>query len=163
MRGQVVRDVGELFPVCGFVVCVDLRVSESGMVPQPSYEQLVAENAELRAALAVALARIEELGARLGMSSRNSSKPPSSDGLAKPAPKSLRTRSGKGPGRPRVQAGCTVMPVDKPDHQFSYEPGVCAGRGAGLTDALNHPGFGGGCWFWEGSRAWQRRRSTRWS
>ena len=87
-------------PVCWFAVCLDLGVSESGMAPQPSYEQLVAENAELRAALTVALARIEELSARLGMSSRNSSKPPSSDGLAKPAPKSLRRKSGKGPGRP---------------------------------------------------------------
>lgn len=116
-------------------VCLDLGVSESGMAPQPSYEQLVAENAELRAALAVALARIEELSARLGMSSRNSSKPPSSDGLAKPAPKSLRRKSGKGPGRPSGQAGFTLLRVDKPDHQFSYEPGTCAGCGAGLTDA----------------------------
>jgi transposase len=105
------------------------------MVLQPSYEQLVVENAELRAALAVALARIEELVARLGMSSKNSSKPPSSDGLAKPAPKSLRTRSGKGPGRPKGQAGVTLTPVDKPDHQFRYEPDACAGCGAGLAGA----------------------------
>jgi transposase len=119
----------------GFAVCLDLRVSESGMVLQPSYEQLVVENAELRAALAVALARIEELVARLGMSSKNSSKPPSSDGLAKPAPKSLRTRSGKGPGRPKGQAGVTLTPVDKPDHQFRYEPDACAGCGAGLAGA----------------------------
>lgn len=105
------------------------------MVPQPSYEQLVAENAELRAALRVALARIGELEARLGMSSRNSSKPPSSDGLAKPAPKSLRTKSGKGPGRPKGQAGFTLLPVEKADHQFSYDPDACAGCGAGLAGA----------------------------
>lgn len=118
-----------------FVVCLDLGVSESGMAPQSSYEQLVAENAELRAVLAVALARIEELEARLGMTSRNSSKPPSSDGLAKPAPKSLRTRSGKGPGRPRGQAGFTLLPVEKADHRFGYEPDACAGCGAGLAGA----------------------------
>ena len=34
--------------------------------------------------------RIEELEARLKINSRNSSRPPSSDGLNKPSPKSLR-------------------------------------------------------------------------
>jgi hypothetical protein len=28
-------------------------------------------------------------------------------------------------------------------------------------DAVDHPGFLGGRRFWKGSRAWQRRRSTR--
>lgn len=112
-----------------------LRVSEPGTAPQSSYEQLVAENAELRASLALALARVAELEARVGMSSRNSSKPPSSDGLAKPAPRSLRGRSGRGPGRPKGQAGSTLEPVDKPDHQLTHEPHACAGCGAGLTDA----------------------------
>ena len=60
----------------------------SGILSLPSCEQLLAENArvlaenaEVRASMAdlseqlsVALARIEELTARLGMSSRNSSK-----------------------------------------------------------------------------------------
>ena len=113
---------------------MDLCVSGSGAAA-PSYEQLMAENAELRASLAVALGRIADLEARLGMSSRNSSKPPSSDGLAKPAPKSLRTRSGKGPGRPKGQAGVTLEQVADPDHEFTYEPAVCAGCGADLADA----------------------------
>jgi transposase len=115
--------------------CLGLRVSESGMAPQPSYEQLVSENAELRVSLTAALARIEELEARVGMSSRNSGKPPSSDGLAKPAPKSLRVRSGRGPGRPKGQDGFTLELVEKPDHQVTHEPDVCAGCGAGLADA----------------------------
>jgi Family of unknown function (DUF6444) len=126
-----------------YAVCLDLRVSGSGMASQPSYEQLVAENVELRAALAVALARIEELGARLGMSSKNSGKPPGSDGLTKPAPKSLRTRSGKGPGRPTGQAGFTLTPVDKPDHQFSYERGSAPGVGLGWR-ARRWSGWKGG-------------------
>jgi transposase len=104
--------------------------------------QLLAENAQLRASMAdlseqlsVALARIEELTARLGMSSKNSSKPPSSDGLAKPAPKSLRARSGNPPGRPKGQAGVTLEPVEVPDHEFTHEPQACAGCGGDLAGA----------------------------
>src|SRR5215813_12110920 len=105
------------------------------MAPQPSYEQLVVENAELKASLTTALARIEELEARLGMSSKNSSKPPSSDGLARPAPKSLRGRSGRGPGRPPGQVGCTLEPVAVPDARVRHVPEVCGGCGGGLVGA----------------------------
>jgi hypothetical protein len=90
------------------------------LVP-PSYEELLAENAQvkaenvkLRAGLAQALARIAELEARLGMLSQNSGKPPSSDGLAKPAPKSLRKKSGRGPGRPKGRPGATLRQVEDP-------------------------------------------------
>jgi len=109
-------------------------VSEPGTA-QPSYEQLTAENAELRADLAQAQARIEDLEARLGLSSRNSSKPPSSDGLAKPAPKSLRKKSGRGPGRPKGQAGFTLEPVAEPTHRRRHEPPACAGCGGDLAGA----------------------------
>ena len=68
--------------------------------------ELEAENAELRALVVAQAALIEkltveiaELRARLDMNSRNSSKPPSSDGYGKPAPKSRRRRSGKAPGK----------------------------------------------------------------
>jgi transposase len=72
----------------------------------PSLEQLLVLLAERdvaltqRDALIATLAdRVAELEARLGKNSRNSSKPPSSDGLAKPAPKSLRKPSGRKPGK----------------------------------------------------------------
>ncbi|MGW4464748.1 DUF6444 domain-containing protein [Micromonospora sp. NPDC004704] len=81
-------------------------------LPSPSYDDLLAENVVLRAMVADLTARLEkamgrvaELEARLKQSSSNSSKPPSSDGLAKPSPKSLRPRSGQGPGRPKGQDG----------------------------------------------------------
>jgi len=51
---------------------------------------------ELFAQVRALMARVVELEARLAQNSRNSSKPPSSDGLNKPKPKSLR-RSGKHP------------------------------------------------------------------
>jgi transposase len=81
------------------------------------------------------LVRIEELEARLAISSKNSSKPPSSDGLAKPAPRSLRKKSGRGPGRPKGQTGFTLEPVADPDHRRRHEPHACPGCGAELTGA----------------------------
>ncbi|MCW8166816.1 IS66 family transposase, partial [Verminephrobacter aporrectodeae subsp. tuberculatae] len=45
---------------------------------------------ELWAMVQTLTAQINELQARLNLNSRNSSKPPSSDGLNKPQPKSLR-------------------------------------------------------------------------
>lgn len=110
-------------------------MSEPPVPPQPSYEELLAENTRLRAGLSQALAEIGELKARLGMTSKNSSKPPSSDGLTKPAPKSLRGTSKRGPGRPKGQTGFTLSPVDDPDHVQTAEPLVCCGCGAGLDGA----------------------------
>lgn len=97
----------------------------------PSYDDLVARNAVLVAGLEQALARIADLEARLKLSSSNSSRPPSSDGLAKPAPKSLRGRSGRGPGRPIGQDGVTLERVADPD-VVMHRPQVCAGCGTSL-------------------------------
>ena len=101
----------------------------------PSYDDLVARNAELAALLEQALVRIAELEARLKLSSSNSSKPPSSDGLAKPAPKSLRGRSGRGPGRPKGQDGVTLERMADPE-VVRHRPQVCAGCGTSLAEAV---------------------------
>jgi transposase len=103
--------------------------------PPPSYDELVAKVAELTALLEQAFARITDLEARLKQSSSNSSKPPSSDGLAKPAPKSLRGRSGRGPGRPKGQDGVTLERFADPDVVIRQLPDVCAGCGNSLAGA----------------------------
>ena len=68
---------------------------------EPSREELIALVAALRA-------HIAELERRLGLNSSNSGKPPSSDGLKKPARvSSLRERSGKKPGGQKGHKGET--------------------------------------------------------
>jgi transposase len=77
-----------------------------------------------------------ELKRRLGQNSRNSSKPPASDSpFTKPAPKSLRRRSGRKPGGQAGHPGSTLALVEKPDERKRHEPGPCTGCGADLRDA----------------------------
>ncbi len=80
-------------------------------------------------------AEVEALRARLRQSPRNSSRPPSAEGLAKPAPKSQRGKSGRKPGRPKGQPGATLELTDHPDDVVTHEPGRCSGCGTGLFGA----------------------------
>ena len=104
-------------------------------MPAPTYDELAALVVAQAAEIARLNARIEELEARLNTNSRNSSKPPSSDGLAKPAPKSLRRKSGRKPGGQAGHPGSTLAQVTDPDEVIRHEPGACGGCGAGLTAA----------------------------
>ena len=111
-------------------------------LPPPSVEVLVALVVSLREELAAtgvelerARTRIAELQARLAANSGNSSKPPSSDGLAKPAPKtrSLRKTTRRDPGGQPGHDGTTLRQVDRPDHEVPHEPGPCGGCGRSLS------------------------------
>jgi transposase len=90
----------------------------------------------LWAQVAALAAEVADLRARLGQNPRNSSRPPSSEGLARPAPKSLRGRSGRKPGRPKGQPGATLEMTGRPDEVIWHEPGRCCGCGAGLSGAV---------------------------
>jgi transposase len=75
---------------------------------------------------------------RLGKDSSNSSKPPSSDGLPKPARAERRAderaehrRPGKQPGAP----GAHLAQVAEPDKVFWHAPGWCGGCGVDLAGA----------------------------
>jgi transposase len=96
----------------------------------PSKDQLIevlrAENAALKA-------RISELERRLGLNSSNSGKPPSSDGLRKPARvSSLRERSGKKPGGQKGHKGETLRQVADPNEVVNHYPPACSMCGVGL-------------------------------
>src|SRR4051794_5659806 len=123
------------------VVSGDLdRGVKDRSVSAPSYEQLAAlvaaqerTIAQLQARIAEQDAEIVELERRLTASSRNSSRPPSSDGLDKPAPKSLRGRSGRKPGGQPGREGRTLRQIEVPHEGVVHEPGACAGCGAELA------------------------------
>ena len=89
----------------------------------------------LREQVEALTAQVAELRARLGQNPRNSSKPPSGEGLAKPAPRSLRKKSGRRPGRPKGQPGATLEMTDHPNEVVTHEPRRCCGCGAGLFGA----------------------------
>jgi transposase len=85
---------------------------------------LVAELLPLKEQLARANARIKELEDRLAKDSRTSSKPPSSDGLAR-LPRSSRRPSGKPAGGQAGHSGHTLSMVEQPDEVVPHRPQVC--------------------------------------
>src|SRR5260221_9585250 len=85
---------------------------------------LVAELLPLKEQLAQANARIKDLEERLAKDSRTSSKPPSSDGLAR-LPRSSRRPSGKRPGGQAGHRGHTLSMVEQPDEVVRHRPKVC--------------------------------------
>ena len=85
--------------------------------------------------------RVAKLEEQISKNSRNSSKPPSSDGLKKsgPKPKSLRKRSGKKPGGQKGHKGHTLEKVEVPDYVIPLSVTTCS-CSADLSDvgAVGH-------------------------
>src|SRR6516165_1676217 len=94
------------------------------MSPEEEIVVLRAENAGLREQVQGLVERVQELEARLAKDSHNSSKPPSSDGLARKT-RSLRRRSGKKPGGQIGHRGNTLRLVVAPDAVIYHRPQIC--------------------------------------
>jgi transposase len=115
---------------------------------QPSYEELAAQVAELKAVAAEQAALIGALRAEVaalrrqaGRDSSNSSQPPSQDSPAAEAKAKTRAGSRRArPGRPqggqKGHPGASLAWTARPDETLAIEPGTCGGCGADLASAL---------------------------
>lgn len=95
---------------------------------------LQAEVKELRVELQASRVEVKELKAQLAKNSRNSGKPPSSDGLKKPEPKSLRQASGRKPGGQVGHDGNTLKQVETPDFIERHTVDICGNCARNLKD-----------------------------
>jgi transposase len=81
-------------------------------------------------------AKVAELEGRLALNSRNSSKPPSTEGYAKPKPKSLRTPGQNPTGGQKGHEGYTLKKAERPDHIVIHAPPtLCDECGSLLLEA----------------------------
>ena len=94
---------------------------------KPTYDELAALVVQQAAVIDALTARVADLERQLGMYPRNSSKPPSTEGLAKPAPKpkSLRKKTGRKPGGQAGHRGHTLVQSPAPDVVITHAPKVC--------------------------------------
>ncbi len=84
--------------------------------------------------------RIRQLEERLNQNSKNSSKPPSSDGLGQSLkPKKSPKRPPRGPSKPSPRQVRKLLPSEACDQVQEVLPSVCADCGAPLTGDDPHP------------------------
>ena len=88
---------------------------------------LLRQNEILTATIAELNQTIQELKGQLNKNSKNSSKPPSSDGYKKPAPKSLRKPSGKKVGGQDGHQRIHLAVITAPDEIVKHMPSACKG------------------------------------
>ena len=117
-------------------------------VPSEDYEEIAirqageiaslrSENSELKETVTTLERRIAELEERLGRNPRNSSMPPSLEGLSKPPPanRAERRRQKRNPGKQPGSEGRHLAQVLRPDEVIVHRPGTCGSCGGDLTGA----------------------------
>ena len=99
------------------------------------FHDVVEQMSELARQLAKQGEALQALQARLSKNSRNSSKPPSSDGYGKAKrPQSLRKSGDKPSGGQPGHEGHTLQAVAHPDHTKTHVTDICAHCQASLSD-----------------------------
>lgn len=107
-------------------------ICQQGEAAVPIFEILIYKINELEQEVA-------RLKAQLSKDSHNSSKPPSSD-FNKPAPKSLRKKSGKKSGGQNGHKGFTLNQVENPDKKIKHRlKGRCScGRSLSMAELIDY-------------------------
>lgn len=98
-------------------------------------EELRAENTALKALIVRLEARIAELEAQLAQNSKNSSKPPSSDGYGKQSRQQRRSSERKA-GKQKGDPGSHLAQVANPDEIVIHSPTHCGACDGDLSDAV---------------------------
>ncbi len=116
------------------------RLTNERDVLADANRELVAERDCLRR-------RKEELSRRLGLDSRNSSKPPSSDGLrrrrrtARSPERERRKRLGRRPGKQKGAPGHHLAPMSRPDQVVELLPAICEKCSGSLVEHAGEAGM----------------------
>nr|MDU9046776.1 IS66 family transposase [Candidatus Electrothrix aestuarii] len=101
------------------------------------FDSVTAQVEELAVQLEKQAGMLKDLQARLSKNSRNSGKPPSSDGYNKPnRTESLRKSGQKPNGGQPGHKGHTLERSENPDHTETYKPEECAECGMSLEDVV---------------------------
>ena len=115
-----------------------MKLAARNALLQTRFDELEKQNRQLQEQNASLVQRVSDLEQRLGLNSSNSSKPPSSDGLAKPAARERRTRSlrgksGRKSGGQHGHKGTTLKQVATPDALVHHYPHQCTRCSATLS------------------------------
>jgi transposase len=108
-----------------------LSVAEKEALIRAQFAQIQGLVAEV----AALTAKVAELEGRLALNSRNSSKPPSSEGYGKPKPKSLRRPGKNPPGGQKGHEGHTLKKAESADHIVLHAPRAICECGLPLPEA----------------------------
>jgi transposase len=108
-----------------------LSVAEKDALIRTQFAQIQVLVAEV----AALTAKVAELEGRLALNSRNSSKPPSSEGYGKPKPKSLRRPGKNPPGGQKGHEGHTLQKAESPNHLILHAPRAICECGLPLPEA----------------------------
>ena len=111
------------------LLAMDARIHEA----LRAIEALEHQVRDLSVRLEASEQRVKHLEAQVAKNSRNSSKPPSTDGFKKPEPKSLRKKSTRPSGGQPGHQGQTLAMAEKPQRKKRHRVARCACCGLSLA------------------------------